>query len=56
MWTDDRYVDVTQQEVDAAKQRVQQRNEARGFVKDEKLHYENYDRTYERAPKTSMYP
>jgi len=56
MWTDDRYVDVNQEEINAAKQRVQQRNEARGIVKDDKLHFNLYDRTYEKPPKQPLYP
>ena len=38
MWIDDRYVDITQAEIDQAKQRVQARNQARGHHQHEGVH------------------
>ena len=32
MWIDDRYVDISQAEIDQAKERVKKRNEAQGIV------------------------
>ena len=57
MWADDRYVDITQKEVDEAKERVRKRNLARGVVPNTEVHIEQYDRTYE-APSTKipLYP
>jgi len=57
IWADDRYVDITQKEVDEAKERVNKRNAARGIVTDTALHVHTYDRTYE-APdkKIPLYP
>ena len=32
IWADDRYVDITQKEIDEAKERIRKRNLARGIV------------------------
>ena len=53
MWADDRYADVTQQEIDEAKQRIRKRNLARGIKPNKDINYETYDRTYE-APSTKI--
>lgn len=57
MWADDRYVDITQKEVDEAKERVRKRNLSKGYKPNTDVHYEVYDRTYE-APSTKipLYP
>ena len=57
MWADDRYADITQKEIEEAKQRVRKRNLARGTKPSEGVHIEPYDRTYE-APSTKipLYP
>lgn len=34
MWADDRYADITQQEINDAKERIRKRNEARGIKRD----------------------
>ena len=34
MWADDRYADITQKEVDEAKQRIKRRNLAKGIKED----------------------
>ena len=47
IWADDRYADITQKEVDAAKERVAKRRAERGQVFDESVHYPAYDRAYE---------
>jgi len=39
IWADDRYVDITQKEVDEAKERVKRRNAARGIKRDTRVHY-----------------
>lgn len=57
MWTDDRYVDIGQEEIDQAKLRVQQRNIDKGHIFDTSANLEGYDRTYENPPqKTPLYP
>lgn len=57
MWIDDRYVDITQEEIEQAKARVQKRNDAKGHKVDNSIHFEMYDRTYERPPEnTPLYP
>jgi hypothetical protein len=38
MWIDDRYVDITQAEIDQAKERVKRRNEAQGKVQNDLVH------------------
>jgi hypothetical protein len=38
IWADDRYVDVTQKEIDEAKARIKKRREERGQPIDTKLH------------------
>jgi hypothetical protein len=38
MWIDDRYVDITQAEIDQAKERVKRRNEAQGKVQNDSVH------------------
>lgn len=57
IWADDRYADITQKEVDEAKERVKKRNQARGHHADTSVHFEAYDRRYE-APSTQipLYP
>jgi hypothetical protein len=57
IWADDRYADITQEEVEAAQARVKRRNKAKGIKTNSSVHVEAYDRTYE-APsiKTSLYP
>ena len=57
IWADDRYADITQQEIDEAKERVRKRNLAKGHVPDNSVHVQTYDRTYE-APSTKvpLYP
>ena len=39
IWADDRYVDITQKEVDDAKERVKRRNTARGIKANASVHY-----------------
>lgn len=59
MWIDDRYVDVTQAEIDQAKQRVKARHDAHGHGHGhhEGVHLNLYDRTYERTPEgIPLYP
>lgn len=46
IWADDRYADITQEEVDAAKERVKRRNKAKGVKSDSSVHIHPYDRTY----------
>lgn len=53
IWADDRYIDITQKEVDEAKERVAKRRLERGQVFDKSVHIEAYDRTYE-APSTKI--
>lgn len=57
MWADDRYADITQKEIDEAKQRVKRRRLAKGIKTNTEVHYPAYDRTYE-APSTEipLYP
>jgi hypothetical protein len=57
MWADERYVNITQKEVDEAKERVRRRNLAKGVKPNTEIHYQAYDRTYE-APSTKipLYP
>lgn len=57
IWADNRYSNVTQQEIDEAKERVKKRNLAKGYKPDTSVHIPQYDRTYE-APSTKipMYP
>lgn len=54
IWADDRYADITQKEIDEAKERVRRRNLARGIKPDTSVHYEAYDRTFE-APSTKVH-
>ncbi len=57
MWIDDRYVDVTQAEIDQAKERVTARNQAQGKHPHEGVHLPLYDRTYEKIPEAiPLYP
>lgn len=51
LWADDRYVDVTQKEVDEAKARVKARRQARGQSFDATLHVPHYDRNFEEPPR-----
>jgi hypothetical protein len=57
IWADERYVDITQTEIDQAKERVRKRNFARGVKPDTVVHIAPYDRNYE-APSTHipLYP
>jgi hypothetical protein len=57
IWADDRYIDITQKEVDEAKERVRRRNLSTGHKADTSVHIEPYDRRYE-APSTKipLYP
>jgi hypothetical protein len=57
IWADERYIDITQKEVDEAKERVRRRNLSRGHQADTSVHIAPYDRVYE-APstKTPLYP
>lgn len=57
IWADDRYADITQKDVDEAKERVKRRNLARGHQADTSVHIAPYDRTFE-APSTKipLYP
>lgn len=57
IWADDRYADITQKEVDEAKERVKKRNLSRGIKPNTEVHIETYDRNYE-APSTKipLYP
>ena len=57
IWADDRYVDITQKEIDEAKERVKKRNLSRGVKQNTDVHFAVYDRTYE-APSTEipLYP
>ena len=57
MWIDDRYVDISQAEVEQAKQRVRARSEAKGHHGHEGVHLELYNRVYERTPEgIALYP
>lgn len=57
MWIDDRYVDITQAEIDQAKDRVKARQHAQGKHAHEGVHLNLYDRTYERTPEgIPLYP
>ena len=57
IWADDRYADITQKEVDAAKERVARRRAERGQVFDESVHYPVYDRAFETAQfEKPLYP
>ncbi len=57
MWTDDRYVDVNQSEIDQAKQRLRARSDAKGHHGHEGVHLELYNRVYERTPEgIPLYP
>lgn len=38
IWADERYLDITQEEVDAAKERVRRRNKAKGVKTDNSVH------------------
>jgi hypothetical protein len=57
IWADERYADITQKEVNEAKERVKKRNLSRGVKEDRSVHFEAYDRTFE-APsqKIPLYP
>lgn len=55
LWADDRYVDITYEEVKAARERVQQRRKANPTPNRAELPH--YDRTYEVPPKgVPLYP
>ncbi len=55
MWIDDRYVDITQTEIDQAKERVQRKQA--GKQKNDQVHLQMYDRTYAEPPKgIPLYP
>jgi hypothetical protein len=57
MWIDDRYVDVTQAEIDQAKQRVKAREAAHGHHGHDEVHLELYNRVYEKTPEgIPLYP
>ena len=57
LWADDRYVDVTQKEIDEARARIKDRREKRGDKFDDKLHIESYDRRFEEPPREiPLYP
>ncbi len=58
MWIDDRYVDINQAEVDAAKARVKARHDAnKRHHHHDGVHLELYDRSYERTPEgIPLYP
>ena len=53
LWADDRYVDVTQKEIDEAKARVKARRQSRNQTFDTTLHVPHYDRKFEEPPKQS---
>jgi hypothetical protein len=57
IWADERYVDITQKEVDEAKERVRKRNLSKGHTSSSSVHIEPYNRTFE-APSTKipLYP
>ncbi len=57
IWADDRYADITQKQVDEAKERVKKRNLSKGVKANTDVHIAAYDRTYE-APSTHtpLYP
>jgi hypothetical protein len=57
IWADDRYADITQKEVDEAKERVKKRNLSRGHQANTSVHIEPYNRSFE-APSTQipLYP
>ena len=42
IWADERYADITQKEVDEAKERVKKRNLSRGVKEDRSVHFEAY--------------
>jgi len=46
IWADDRYVDITQKEVNEAKERVKRRDQVRGVEHDTSVHIHPYDRSY----------
>jgi hypothetical protein len=57
MWADDRYTDITEKEISEAKERVKQREAAKGIKKDPSVHIELYDRRFELPPqKLPLYP
>ena len=57
MWIDDRYVDISQSEVDAAKERVKARHDAKHKHHHDGVHLNLYDRTYEKTPEgIPLYP
>ena len=39
IWADDRYIDITQKEVDEAKERVKKRNLAKGYKPNTSVHF-----------------
>ena len=47
IWADERYVDVTQKDINEAKERVARRKAERGQVFDKSVHYPAYDRAFE---------
>lgn len=57
IWADDRYADITQKEIEEAKQRVKKRSVAKNHKPDTTVHFQTYDRTFE-APsiKIPLYP
>lgn len=58
MWIDDRYVDITQAEIDQAKERIKARQQASGNQHGhEGVHLSLYDRSYEKTPEgIPLYP
>lgn len=57
MWIDDRYVDITQAEIDQAKERVKAKENAKGIHHHEGVHLNLYDRKFERLPEgIPLYP
>ena len=57
MWIDDRYVDINQTEVEAAKERVKARHDAKHKHHHDGVHLNLYDRTYEKTPEgIPLYP
>lgn len=57
IWADERYVDITQKEIEQAKERVKKRNLVRGVKHNPGVHVEPYNRHYE-APSSHipLYP
>lgn len=53
LWNDERYIDITQKEINEAKERIRKRNAAKGYKPDTSIHQHTYDRTYE-APSTKI--